>query len=180
MKSPIIFFSFFENGLDHVNFLGRLLFNKGVFTSSLLPSLREPVMQTQLPVQQHSPTFTCGLSSAAWAWRALPTLPPAQSEGCWRKSSGPLSSEFFKSLSRPRRSSSRKGEAAALPLSPCSSYTRDSHTGTESRVLAVQLSSARVRVLVAPGQLFGPVRGPGPPGLGAVACARGPARPPGH
>ena len=105
-------------GSDHVNFLGRFLSNIRGFSPppSFLP-LRELVMQTQLSRPATPPLSLRGLSSAA-AGPASPTLPLPSQRAAGRQKLGAHSPPSFKSLSRPRRSSSRKGEPAVSPSHP--------------------------------------------------------------
>lgn len=142
-------------GSDHVNFLEHLFSNIRGFSPppSFLP-LKELVMETLLPrlviiLHIHSKARGAPLPSR----RPLPS--PAQSERCCpAEGPGPLPAWF--QVPEPVKPvlPTKKGESA-VSLSPlCSSYTRDSHTGTESESwLCIELSPVSESSSL-PGQLL--------------------------
>lgn len=141
-------------GSDHVNFLGRLFSNIRGFSPppSFLP-LRELVMETQLP-RPAKPSALTPPPEQRRCRAGVPQPPPAQSEGCWpAKAPGPLPTGF--QVPEPATPEFfEKGRGCRLPLPPSSSYTRDSHTGTESESwLCMELSPVSESSSL-PGQLL--------------------------
>lgn len=147
-------FLFLQMGSDHVSFPGVFVFQHEGFSPppSLPPSLSLKELGLEALVLHpppHSPPATGGRYQAALRSPSRPSRRPAAPQELWAHPQ-----PGFTSRAGQARACYRKGEESIrVPPDP-SSYTRDSHTGTESESwLCMELSPVSESSSL-PGQLL--------------------------